>query len=70
MEEFSIPDTHRFLMDQAPEYSLQVLEADLQVDLVIVGAISRSIISDVIVGNTTEKVLDFLECDALLLRPD
>jgi universal stress protein E len=69
-DEFDLPPSHRILMDEAPEYAMQKLESELQADLVIVGAVSRSIISDVIIGSTTEKVLDFLDCDALLLRPD
>ena len=68
--EFDLNDTHRLLIDETPEYAMQKLEADLQADLVIVGSISRSLIKDVFIGNTTEKVLDFLECDALLLRPN
>ena len=69
-DEFDIPEDRRLLLDEAPEYAMQKLESELQADLVIVGAISRSIVTDVFIGSTTEKVLDFLDCDALLLRPD
>lgn len=68
-DEFDIPENRRLLLDEAPEYALQKLESELQADLVIVGAVSRSIVSDVFIGSTTEKVLDFVDCDALLLRP-
>ena len=34
------------------------------------GAISRNILSDVFIGNTTEKVLDYLESDVLVIKPD
>ncbi|MGB0692566.1 MAG: universal stress protein, partial [Pseudomonadales bacterium] len=69
-DEFDIPVERRLLIDEAPEYAMQKLEIELKADLVIVGAVSRSIVTDVFVGSTTEKVLDFLDCDALLLRPD
>ena len=69
-EEFNIPASHCMLIDESPEYALRSLEDELQADLVIVGAVSRSILTDVFIGSTTEKVLDFLDCDALLLRPD
>jgi universal stress protein E len=69
-DEFDIPGDRRLLMEEAPEYAMQKLESELQADVVIVGAVSRSIITDVFIGSTTEKVLDFLDCDALLLRPD
>jgi len=69
-DEFDIPAERRLLIDEAPECALQKFETVLKADLVIVGAVSRSIVTDVFVGSTTEKVLDFLDCDALLLRPD
>ncbi len=68
-EEFGLAKSHRRLLEESPEIAMQQLAAELQVDLIIVGAVSRSILSDVFIGNTTEKVLDFLDCDALLLRP-
>lgn len=69
-EEFDFEDTRVFLMDEAPEFALKTLEEELQIDLLIVGSISRSILADVFIGSTTEKILDYLDCDALLLRPD
>ena len=69
-DDFDIPASRRLLIDEAPEHAMRKLESELQVDLIIVGAISRSVITDIFIGSTTEKVLDFLDCDALLLRPD
>ncbi len=68
-DEYGLTDTHSLLIDEAPEFAMKKLEEDLDADLVIVGAISRSIVTDVLIGSVTEKVLDFLDCDALLLRP-
>ncbi len=68
--EFDIPADHALLIDEAPEFALQKVEADKQADLVIVGAVSRSLLSDIFIGSVTEKVVDFLDCDVLLLRPD
>lgn len=56
-------------VEEAPEFALKAMEGELDVDLVVMGSISRSLLSDVFIGSTTEKVLDFLDCDALLLRP-
>jgi len=69
-DEFDLAETHTILMEESVEYALKSLEEELDVDLVIAGSISRSILSDVVIGSTTEKVLDFLDCDALLIRPD
>ena len=69
-DEFHIPGEQRYLVSEAPEYGLCELEKELQADLVVMGAISRSLISDVFIGNTTEKVLDYLESDVLIIKPD
>lgn len=68
--EFELPETRRLMLDEAPEYALKKLEGELQTDLVMVGAVSRSLIKDMLIGSTTEKVLDSLDCDVLLLRPE
>jgi universal stress protein E len=68
--EFDIPPSQRVLMKEAPEDALRMLEVELQADLVIIGSISRSLLKDVFIGSTTERVLDYLDCDALLMRPD
>lgn len=70
MADFDIPEDQCHLVEDAPEYGLQQLEADLHVDLIVMGAISRSLVSDVFIGNTTERVLDYLESDVLILKPD
>ena len=69
-EEFDVPESRRRLMKESAPLALQMLESELQADIVVVGSISRSLIKDVFIGSTTEKVLDFLDCDALLLKPD
>lgn len=69
MDEFDIPQTNRYLMSESAEFGLCELEKDIQADLVVMGAVSRSFLSDVFIGNTTEKVLDYLESDVLILKP-
>lgn len=70
LADFDIPAERRRLTDEAPEFALSELERELDADVVVMGAISRSLLSDVFIGNTTEKVLDFLECDVLIVKPD
>lgn len=70
MADFSIPADRQVLSEEAPEYSLSEVEQEIGADLVVMGAISRSLLSDVFIGNTTEKVLDFLESDVLILKPE
>ena len=70
MADFEIPDEQRLMVDEAPEFGLQKTAVDLGADMVVMGAVSRSFVADVFIGNTTEKVLDYLECDVLVLKPD
>lgn len=70
LSEFDIPIERRHLLEESPEFALCQLERDLCADIIVMGAISRNILSDVFIGNTTEKVLDYLECDVLVVKPD
>lgn len=36
----------------------------------VMGSIARSFVSDIFIGNTTEKVLGYIESDVLVLKPD
>ncbi|MFL2545895.1 MAG: universal stress protein [Candidatus Rariloculaceae bacterium] len=40
------------------------------VDLIVMGAISRSGMDRVFLGNTAERVLDQLACDLLIVKPE
>ncbi len=70
MSDFEIAQDHQILVDEAPEFGLQKSAVDLGADIVVMGAVSRSFVADVFIGNTTEKVLDYLECDVLVLKAD
>lgn len=70
LAEFDIPVKRQYLLEEAPEFALCQLERDLSSDIIVMGAISRNILSDVFIGNTTEKVLDYLESDVLVIKPD
>lgn len=36
----------------------------------VMGAVSRSRLDRLLVGNTAERVMDNLECDVLVVKPD
>jgi universal stress protein E len=68
--DFDIPVERQHLIEDAPDIGMQKLERDLSTDVFVMGAISRNILSDIFIGNTTEKVLDYLESDILVIKPD
>lgn len=70
MADFNIPKENCYLTEEAPEFAMSELEKDIGADIVVMGAISRSMLADVFIGSTTEKVLDFLDCDVLIVKPD
>jgi universal stress protein E len=70
VDDFSLPVDRVHLVEEAVEFGLQKLENELSADLVVMGAISRSILADVFVGNTAEKVVDYLTSDVLIIKPD
>jgi hypothetical protein len=42
---------------------------ELHADLVVMGAVSRSGLERVFIGNTAERILDTLQCDVLVVKP-
>ena len=49
---------------------LMVLTEQLRADAVVMGAISRSGLRGLFLGNTAEDVLDRLHCDLLIVKPE
>lgn len=66
--EFKLSPAQVHLIEEAPEYGLAQLEKSLHADMVVMGAISRSIVADVLIGSTTEKVIDYLSSDVLIVK--
>jgi len=64
-----IPRASRQLVDSDPLFAIPHLARKLGADLVVMGAVSRSGIKRVFIGNTAERVLDDLPCDVLVIKP-
>ncbi|HJN95824.1 MAG TPA: universal stress protein [Gammaproteobacteria bacterium] len=68
--------THRVLKsnchwtNQDIVHALPDLAVELKASCVVMGAVSRSRFDRILIGNTAEKVLDRLECDVLVIKPD
>ncbi len=50
--------------------ALPAMVRELNASAVVMGAVSRSRFDRILIGNTAEKVLDQLECDVLVVKPD
>jgi len=64
-----IPKTRRHLLDSDPLFAIPHTARKLGADLVVMGAVSRSGLKRVFIGNTAERVLDELPCDVLVVKP-
>jgi universal stress protein E len=69
MSEFNVPAENQMLVEEMPPFALREAEQKIDADIVAMGAISRSLLSDVFIGSTTQEVIDFLSCDILVLKP-
>lgn len=70
LADFDIAVDQQHLIAEAPEFGLKQIEKKLQPNLIVMGAVSRNVITEVFIGSTTEKVIDYLECDVLLVKPN
>ena len=64
-----IPRSRRHLVKGAPSVAVPRTAKGLRADVVVMGAISRSALKRVVIGNTAERVLGALPCDVLVVKP-
>jgi universal stress protein E len=64
-----VPRSRQHLVQGIPVDAIQQVAAEVQSGLVVMGAISRSGLKRVFVGNTAERVLNALTCDVLVVKP-
>lgn len=65
----SIPESRRHLAPRHPIDAIQDVAAEIRCSIVVMGAISRSALKRLVLGNTAERVLDDLSCDVLVVKP-
>ncbi len=70
LADYNLPEEQQHLIEESPEFGLKQIEKKLQPNMIVMGAISRNVLTEVFIGSTTEKVIDYLECDVLLVKPD
>jgi universal stress protein E len=65
----SIPTTRQRLIARHPVDAIQIVARETKCQIVVMGAISRSGLKRIFIGNTAEQVLDALACDVLVVKP-
>lgn len=65
----AVPESQRHLVAQFPYGAIQQTAQKTRADIVVMGAISRSGIKRLLIGNTAERVLNEMRCDILVVKP-
>lgn len=69
MSNHDIPQDHQHLIDESPVDALLHYGKQINSDIVVMGAISRSRIREALVGSTAADVLDYVKIDILIVKP-
>jgi universal stress protein E len=69
LREVAIPSARRHLIARHPINAIQETARQLRSDIVVMGAVSRSGLKRLFIGNTAEQVLGQLTCDVLVVKP-
>lgn len=64
-----IPHSRRYLMAGHPIDAIAQAARNSRSAIVVMGAISRSGLKRIFIGNTAERILDELSCDVLVVKP-
>jgi len=65
-----IPSADTHLIEGETREVLVGAVDELGADLIVMGAVSRAALKRLVLGSTAERVLDFLPCDLLIVKPD
>jgi len=64
-----LPARRGHLVEGDPATVIPSVAADLHARIVVMGAVSRSGLKSLFIGNTAERVLNKLDCDVLVVKP-
>lgn len=68
--EFHISDEHLHVEEGPPDVLIPYMAHKLEVALTVIGSVARSGLRGALIGNTAEMILDSLDSDVLVLKPD
>ncbi len=69
LDSLGVARTRRHIVDGFAVDVIQNVAREIQADIVVMGAISRSGLKRLVIGNTAERVLDRITCDVLIVKP-
>ncbi|HUI61842.1 MAG TPA: universal stress protein [Steroidobacteraceae bacterium] len=69
LKQTKIPASRRHIVSSHPLLAIRDTAKETNSSIVVMGAISRSGIKRLLIGNTAESLLDRLSCDILIVKP-
>jgi len=69
-KKFGIPPERLHLLDGIPGWAIAEFAAANRVDVVVMGSVQRSFLQRLSIGSVAEDLLQRLDCDVLVLKPD
>ena len=66
---FDIDEKRSHVVEGEPALSIARLVSRRDIDVLVMGAVSRSASARAVIGNTAEKVIDAVDCDVLVVKP-
>lgn len=66
---YAIPAGHDHLLQGYPEELIPRFVREQGIDLLLMGAVARGHLDNALIGNTAERVLDAVDCDLLVFKP-
>ena len=64
-----IRDDSVFVVEGLAEQVVPAFARERSADIVVMGAVSRSLLKRILIGYTAERLLDALDCDLLIVKP-
>lgn len=69
-QKYAISEELTHVEQGSPETIIPKIAHDINAGIVVIGTVGRTGLSAAFIGNTTERVIDSLDCDLLAIKPD
>ena len=69
LNQLAVPRARRHVLAGFPVDVIQYVADDVHADVVVMGAVARTGLKRLLIGNTAERMLDRLHCDLLIVKP-
>lgn len=67
---YQLPDENIHLVAGDTAASIQEVVSEQDIDVVVAGAVSRGWLERLVIGSTAEKLLDVVDCDLIVVKPE